>query len=127
MLTPFHLVCMRGHAKLAALFVQNSSEFNIDLNAKRNANGFTGFHFACHIGHLDTIELLIDNAEEFNIDLTAQCNKGMTGLEHAELMKGMQFGQWMEKRDNQVYKNVYHKYINVVNLIKEKMSNFEEK
>ena len=40
--------------KLAEIIIKNSTECNIDLNAKRN-DGMTAFHNACLKGHSDGV------------------------------------------------------------------------
>ena len=49
-LTPFHIVCQKGHLDIAKMLVQNFTELKINFNDSDN-DGHTGFH-------LGTIQIL---------------------------------------------------------------------
>ena len=64
--------------------MENSVEFNIELNAKDNF-GETAFHYACEFGRKSIVELMIINSDSLNLDLTATDNQGRTGFKLAQV------------------------------------------
>ena len=66
--------------------MQNSAEFNIDLNSRNNV-GETPFHFSCRCGDTVTAEMLVQKSARFNIDLDVKDMNGRTGF-HLACFKG---------------------------------------
>merc|ERR1712062_934937 len=62
--------------------MQNSKNFDIDLNAKGN-DGETALHWACCNGQTETVQLIIKNSKDFVIDLNAKNDDGDTALHWA--------------------------------------------
>ena len=66
--TALHLACRNGHSKIVEMIVQNSADFNINLNVKTE-DGMTAFHFVCKKGHFEIADFILQKSAEFNIDL----------------------------------------------------------
>ena len=80
--TPFILACIFGRSKIVEIMIQNSVDFNIDLNAKSDNEcfaSFSGFQLACLNEHFDVVEMIVQKSIEFNIDLNSKCNRS-TGI-----------------------------------------------
>ena len=45
--TAFHHACRNGHSLIVETLIQNSTKFNIDLNAITKQDGYTPYHIAC--------------------------------------------------------------------------------
>ena len=83
-----HLACMYGHTELVQMLIQNSVEFNIDLNTKdQNGWTWTAFHFACFYGRAQIVDNIIKIKDRFKIDVKAKTNIGRTGFQLAEIEK----------------------------------------
>ena len=72
------------------MFMQNSNNYNINLNAKGQL-GSTAFHDACLLGNKATVEVMINNAQSSTIDLQARDDHGKSGFQIAKdyRMKGI--------------------------------------
>ena len=82
--TPFLLACEYGHVKIAEMLMKNSTELNIDLNAKTKLqNGKTAFQLACEKGQSETTKMLMKNSTNLNIDLNITDNGGSTAFHFA--------------------------------------------
>ena len=55
--------------EVVKFLIQNSAEWNIDLNAVDN-NGYTAFNRVCKEGPEMIRELIIQNSDDFNISLS---------------------------------------------------------
>ena len=64
----FHWACKNNLLNVAEELIKNSSEFNLDLNAKTYA-GYTGFHLACLLDHSDMVQMIRKNSATYDIDL----------------------------------------------------------
>ena len=53
-MTGFHHACIKGHANVVKIFMENAAALKIDLNAIDNS-GLTGFHHACEDFHEECI------------------------------------------------------------------------
>ena len=84
---------------LAEILLKNFNVYNIDINAKEAAYGYTAFHAACFKGNKRFVEILIENSELTHLDLKAINNFNETGFQVAQ--------KWSQKE--------------IVNLIKEKL------
>ena len=70
--TGFFMACEEGNMKTAELIIQNSKDYDIDLNTQEKINFKTAFCAACVNEHKEMAELLIENSLDFNIDLNVK-------------------------------------------------------
>ena len=86
--TGFHLVCEKGSPSLVSLFLSESIEKGIEVNATGRW-GNTGFHFVCQRGRQDLVAAFLDQATEcsYLIDLNAKNLYGSSGF-HLACEKG---------------------------------------
>jgi serine/threonine-protein phosphatase 6 regulatory ankyrin repeat subunit B len=90
---PMHIAASKGHFKILLLLLAHGADVDI-----RSSNGWTPLHEASFSGYLEAGRCLLDHGA----DIDARCNnddkKGTTSLNHALLIKNIEYTRMLLKR-----------------------------